>query len=43
MFALEKALDTLNEVKDGSPEEVINHIKEAVGHFVGEAVQFDTI
>ena len=43
MFTTEQMVQTLNTVKDGSPEEVLATVQEAVGEFVGEAEQFDDL
>ena len=41
MFGLERVLSSLNEVKEGSPEEVLNHVAQSVTAFEGNAPQFD--
>ena len=41
MFGLERTLQALNEVKDATCREVLDHVTESVNAFVGEAPQFD--
>ncbi len=43
MFGTERMLGALNAAKDGSPEEVLRSIGEALDGFTGEAEQFDDI
>lgn len=41
MFGTERMLKALNEVKDGTPKDVLDHVTECVTAFVGDAPQFD--
>jgi sigma-B regulation protein RsbU (phosphoserine phosphatase) len=41
MFGTERMLKALNEVKDGTPKDVLDHVTECVAAFVGDAPQFD--
>ena len=41
MFGIERTLKVLNEVKEGSPREVLQHVSQAAADFVGRAPQFD--
>ena len=43
MFTTEQMVETLNTVKNGSPEEVLETVQGAVSKFVGEAEQFDDL
>ena len=43
LFGNERMLDAINEVADGTPEERLRHVKEAIDAFVGDAPQFDDI
>lgn len=43
LYGTERMLAALNRCKEGSPEELLHHIKEDVDSFVGEAPQFDDI
>ena len=43
MFRIERALEALDKVKEGSPEEVLKFMKKSVDEFVGVAVQFDDL
>ena len=40
-FEMNRMIDALNEIPDGSPEELENKMHERVAEFVGEAEQFD--
>ena len=42
-YGMNRLLDALNEVVDGSPEEIDEHVRKRVAEFVGEAEQFDDI
>ena len=41
MFGIERTLKSLNEVKNGTPREVLDHVTKSVADFVGNAPQFD--
>ena len=41
MFGIERTLKSLNEVKNGTPREVLDHVTRSVADFVGSAPQFD--
>ena len=41
MFGIERTLKSLNEVKNGTPREVLDHVTKSVADFVGSAPQFD--
>ena len=41
MFGIERTLKSLNEVKNGTPREVLEHVTKSVADFVGSAPQFD--
>ena len=41
MFGIERTLSALNEVRDGTPRQVLDHISKSVASFVGGAPQFD--
>ena len=41
MFGIERALKALNEAKEGTPREVVEHVGEAVTNYAGSAPQFD--
>ena len=43
MFGTERMLEALNRRPDGSPEEILAGVREAVDAFVGEAEQFDDL
>ncbi len=43
MFGTERTLSSLNEITDGSPEEVLGSIRKAVDAFVDSAEQFDDL
>ena len=43
MFGMDRALMNLNDIKDGSPEEILGHMDKAVKEFVGDAMQFDDL
>ena len=43
LFGLEKTIAALNSFKDGTAEEIINGVKEAVDAYVGSAPQFDDL
>ena len=43
MLGLERALNTLNKVKDGSPEDILAAVRRDVDEFVQEADQFDDL
>lgn len=40
-FGTDRMVDALNQCKDMSPKDTINHVKKAVDDFVGNAEQFD--
>jgi serine phosphatase RsbU (regulator of sigma subunit) len=41
MFGIERTLKALNEVKNDTPREVLDHVTQSVADFVGSAPQFD--
>lgn len=41
MFGTERMINTLNQSASGSPQEILEHIEQAVDGFVGSAEQFD--
>ena len=41
MFGIERTLKALNEVRDGTCREVLDHVTQSVTAFVGDAPQFD--
>ena len=43
LYGMEKMIEALNECKDSSTNEIINHIHNRVDEFVGEAPQFDDL
>ena len=43
MFGAKRALKHLNDTKDAPPEIILDHMKNAVKGFVGEAMQFDDL
>ena len=43
MFSMERMVDALNECKEGSPEDILNHIHKSVNEFVGDEPQFDDL
>ncbi|MBR5111983.1 MAG: SpoIIE family protein phosphatase [Clostridia bacterium] len=43
LFGLERTIAALNSFKDGTAEEIINGVKEAVDAYVGSAPQFDDL
>jgi sigma-B regulation protein RsbU (phosphoserine phosphatase) len=43
MFTLDRMLVTLNTVKNGSPEEILEGVHQEVNAFVGDAPQFDDL
>ncbi len=43
LFGMERLTETLNKVKDKTPEEILKKVKEDIDCFVGEADQFDDI
>ncbi len=43
LYGTERTLKALNSVKDKSPKEIIERVKESVDSFVGEAPQFDDL
>ncbi|MBR0413794.1 MAG: SpoIIE family protein phosphatase [Clostridia bacterium] len=42
-FGIERTLAAVNEVKGGSPQDILTHVKEKVDAFVGDAAQFDDL
>lgn len=42
-FGLERAVETLNEIKDDTPEQILTGVKKAVLEFQGNAPQFDDL
>ncbi len=43
LFGMDRLTETLNKVKDKTPEEILVKVKEDIDNFVGEAPQFDDI
>ena len=43
LFGVDRTLDALNEVKDESPQVILDNIKKRVDEFVGNAPQFDDL
>lgn len=43
MFGLDHMVVALQEAKDGTPEQVLSHVRQAVDEFVGKAEQFDDL
>lgn len=43
LFGLDRMLLALNECRAGTPREILEHVREAVDAFVGEAEQFDDL
>ncbi|MBO6157654.1 MAG: SpoIIE family protein phosphatase [Firmicutes bacterium] len=43
LFGMERLVDTLNEVPDANPREILQHMKDSVDAFVGSAPQFDDL
>ena len=43
LFGNERMLEALNQIADGTPEEILHHVREEVDAFVGEADQFDDL
>lgn len=43
MYGIDRMLDSLNKLKDGSPDEIIEGIQKDVRDFVGDAPQFDDL
>ncbi|SFD08980.1 PP2C family protein-serine/threonine phosphatase [Butyrivibrio sp. YAB3001] len=43
LFGSERLIDTLNQVTDKNPKEIIEHVKSSIDEFVGTAPQFDDI
>ena len=43
LFGNERMLDAINEIPDGSPQELLTHVHGAVNRFVGGAPQFDDL
>ncbi len=43
MFGTKRIVNTLNEVAEAEPKEVLEHVSEAVEHFVQSAPQFDDL
>ena len=43
LFGMERTVETLNSVKDRSPKEILEKVKESVDAFVGNAAQFDDL
>lgn len=43
LFGMERTENTLNEVKNKPPKEIISHVDEAVSKFTGDAEQFDDL
>ncbi len=43
LFGMDRTVEALNRVCDGSPREVLDGVAKAVGEFVGEAPQFDDL
>ena len=43
LFEMERTVGSLNEVKDSSPQEIVEHVGEAVRTFTSEAPQFDDV
>ena len=43
MFGAKRVLKHLNDTKDAPPEIILDHMKNAVKGFVGEAMQFDDL
>ena len=41
MFGIERTLAAVNEVREASPREVLEHVKQSMDAFVGSAPQFD--
>ena len=42
-YGLERTVETLNKYKDCSSKEILEHMKESVSEFVGDAPQFDDL
>ena len=43
MYRIERLLDTLNVLKEGSTQEILEGVQESVNRFVGDAPQFDDL
>ena len=43
LFSVERTVDALNEIQDGTPEETLAHVRKRIDEFVGEAPQFDDL
>ena len=43
LFGTERTKQALNEVRDGTPEQILSHVKEQADAFVGDAPQFDDL
>ena len=43
LYGVERTLDALNSVKDKSPQEILNNVKNSIDEFVGTAPQFDDL
>ena len=43
MFGTERMLEALNKCRDGSPEELLHQVQQAVDRFVGDAEPFDDL
>ena len=43
LFGTTRMIDALNQIQDGTPEEILQHIREQVDVFVGKAEQFDDL
>ena len=43
MFGTDRMIDTLNESRDDTPEEIVKNMRKAVDSFVGSAEQFDDL
>ena len=43
LFGTDRMLSALREAEDGTPEEILAHVKDSVFEFVGDAPQFDDL
>lgn len=43
MFGLDRMTETLNDSKDGTPEEILKNMRRTVDEYVGDAKQFDDL
>ncbi len=43
LFGMDRTLQALNKAKDGSPQDILQAVDEAVSEFVGDAEQFDDL